>query len=100
MNVDQQVASSPFASKYSDPMAVKVPKYTFTEQRPMTRGNASHGSAPDNNAPGTRGGTRGGRRTKQHPVGFIESGLDGFYPTNQSSQVKFSGPSAGQGMFE
>jgi hypothetical protein len=66
---------SPFAS-YSDPMAAKPHKYTVSESRPVTRGNAG-GTAP--------GGTRGGRRTRGNPNPSSDAGLNGIYPTAHSS---------------
>lgn len=72
-----------FTQKYSEPMAPKQNnKYTYQEDRPQTRGNTSHqGTAPA----GTRGGTRGGRRTRPNPVGYQESGLGDIFPTSNHS---------------
>jgi len=44
----------------------KQSQYSYTENRPQTRGNASRGSGT---AP--RGNTRNGRRTRQQPASFV-----------------------------
>ena len=51
-------------------MEPKHPKYTYNEERPMTRGNQSHASGT------AGGGTRGGRRKRlpqKNPSGVLEA---------------------------
>ena len=51
-------------------MEPRQPKYTYNEERPMTRGNQSHASGT------AGGGTRGGRRKRlpqKNPSGVLEA---------------------------
>ena len=53
------------ADKNKDFMVPSPPRYTFTEERPQTRGNQSHQGAVD--AAGTGRATQSGRRSRRVP---------------------------------
>ena len=53
------------ADKNKDFMVPSPPRYTFTEERPQTRGNQSHQGAGD--AAGTGTATQSGRRSRRVP---------------------------------
>ena len=57
-------------SSIPNQMNPRIQKYTFNEERPLTRGNNSHASGT------AGGGTRGGRRKRvaqKNPSGVLEA---------------------------